>query len=217
MVRRDRKSRVWAQRRIARGIGTDRPFDRISDSAATRHPVGGTTRRRIGPNVGGPFDVRTVRRGHARAHRPTVMYRQGQMSVKRLASERAGAQTRAQARRRSRATSTASPAGRRIGRDGTRLRSRSASERVAVDSGSPWSVRAARRSATSAMAAAERAARRGAGSDTSGRSPRRGRQRFLPSGDVGAYQPYRASDGMPYPPDGPCGPPGSADGIPLTT
>ena len=83
-------------------------------------------------------------------------------------------ETRAQARRRSRATRTASPVGRRIVRDGTRPRSRSASEGVAADSGSAWSVRAARSSATSAMAAAERAARRGAGSDTRERSPETG-------------------------------------------
>ena len=42
---------------------TDRPFDRSSGSVAARHPAGGTTRRRIGPNVGGPFDVPTVRAG----------------------------------------------------------------------------------------------------------------------------------------------------------
>ena len=176
MVRRLSESRVWAQRRIGRGIGTDRPFDRISDSAATRHPVGGTTRRRIGPNVGGPFDVRTVRPGHGRANRPTVMYLHGQTSVKRPAhrSRRPCAETRAQARCRSRATRTVTAAGRPIVRDGTSPRSRAASERVAADSGSPRSARAARRSATSAVAAAERAARRGAGSDTSERSPIRG-------------------------------------------
>jgi hypothetical protein len=126
-------------------------------------------------------------------------------------------ETRAQARRRSRATRTASLAGRRIVRDGTRPRSRSASERVAADSGSPPSVRAARRSATSAVAAAERAARRGAGSDTRERSPRRGGSGSCRVTTWGAYQPYRPSNGARYPPDGPCSPPGSADGIPLTT
>ena len=60
---------------------TDRPFDRCSDSVAARHPAGGTTRRRIGPNVGGPFDVSTVRAPPGTTHRPRVTTSHGQTST----------------------------------------------------------------------------------------------------------------------------------------
>ena len=217
MVRRHRESRVWGQRRIAPGIGTDRPFDRISDSAATRHPVGGTTRRRIGPNVGGPFDVRTVRRGHARAHRPTVMYGHGQTSVKRLAHR-----TRRRAKRGLRpggGRERRGPPRPRAGASSVTARGRGAARRANASR-----LTRARRGPCGRRAGARRRrwqrrnGRRGAERDlTPGNGLRDGSAAVPAAWRRGAYLPYPAPDGMPYPPDGPCGPPGSADGIPLTT
>jgi hypothetical protein len=172
MVRRPGDSRESVHRRIARQTRggeseTDRPFDRSSDSAAARHPVGGTTRRRIGPNVGGPFDGPTVRRRRPGAHRPTVMTGHGQMSTSSGTPWTArdagrGRQGSGRARRARAVAGT----GARVTRTSASRRRRSASVIRAGRSGSSTSVRAARSSARSAVAPAERGGRRGSGTGT---------------------------------------------------
>jgi len=49
--------RATARRRESR---TDRLGGQGSDSAAVRHPAVGSTRHRMGPSVGGPFDALTL-------------------------------------------------------------------------------------------------------------------------------------------------------------